>query len=45
MNLKEHMHMSLQSERDKQIWTDKDMCKAGVIGAFFGAIIAALWMI
>ena len=36
--------MSLQSDRDKAIWTDRDMWKAGLIGAFYGAIIALLWM-
>ena len=37
--------MQLQSERDKMLWTDRDMWKAGIIGAFIGTIIATLWMI
>ena len=45
MNLKEHMHLSLQSERDKQIWTDRDMWKAGLIGTVIGIIIGTIWMI
>ena len=45
MNLKQYAHLQLQSERDKQLWTDKDMWKAGLIGAVYGAIIAILWML
>ena len=45
MNLKQQMRLSLQSERDKQLWTDADMWKAGFIGSLVGIIIAALWMI
>ena len=45
MNLKEHMHLSLQSERDKQIWTDRDMLKAGFCGILIGIVISLLWMI
>ena len=35
----------LQRERDKMLWTDRDMWKAGFIGTFAGMFIATiLWM-
>ena len=45
MNLKEYVDLRLQSERDKQIWTDRDMIKAGMFGALIGIIVGAIWMI
>ena len=36
------MELSLQSERDKQLWTDADMWKAGIIGLLVGLVIQ--WM-
>ena len=39
MNLKEYVDLRLQSERDKQIWTDKDMFKSFIFGVFLGIII------
>ena len=45
MNLKEYVDLRLQSERDKQLWTDKDMWKAGLFGALIGIIIGVVWMI
>ena len=33
------MELSLQSERDKMLWTDRDMWKAGIIGVLFGVLL------
>lgn len=35
----------LQKERDKMLWTDRDMWKAGFIGTFVGLVLGALWML
>jgi hypothetical protein len=45
MNLKEYADLRLQVERDKQIWTDRDMLKAGFCGILIGIIISTIWMI
>ena len=45
MNLKEYVDLQSQVERDKQIWTDRDMLKAGFCGILIGIVISLLWMI
>jgi hypothetical protein len=34
--------LSLQSERDKMLWTDREMLIAGIIGLIIGFVIGVL---